>query len=76
MAWGFGREKQLTTSFDNGQYSPNSPNEYGYQGDALYDDDLHIQCPPHTTERKLVRRVDLRVMPFLCILYLLAFLDR
>lgn len=31
-------------------------------------------CPPHTTERKLVTRIDLRVMPFLCVMYLLAFL--
>ncbi|KAI1335145.1 MFS general substrate transporter [Xylariaceae sp. FL0016] len=39
-------------------------------------DELHVQCPPHTTERKVVTRIDWRVVPFLCILYLLAFLDR
>ncbi|EQL00814.1 major facilitator superfamily transporter [Ophiocordyceps sinensis CO18] len=33
-------------------------------------------CPPHTTERKLLARIDVRVVPFLCIMYLLAFLDR
>lgn len=53
----------------------------GYYGDGVpvtdnYDDDLHVQCPPHTTERKLVTRIDMHVVPFLCILYLLAFLDR
>jgi hypothetical protein len=39
-------------------------------------DDLHVVCPPHTTESKLMRKIDARVIPFLCILYLLAFLDR
>lgn len=39
-------------------------------------DDLPVQCPPHTTPRKLVARIDLRVIPVLSILYLLAFLDR
>ncbi|XXH05215.1 hypothetical protein Hte_011640 [Hypoxylon texense] len=39
-------------------------------------DELHVQCPPHTTERKLMTRIDWRLIPFLCILYLLAFLDR
>jgi len=33
-----------------------------------------IQCPPHTTERKLVAKIDLHVIPFLSIMYLLAFL--
>ena len=40
------------------------------------DDDLRVECPSHTTERKLVAKIDLRVIPFLSILYLLAFLDR
>jgi hypothetical protein len=35
-----------------------------------------LQCPPHTTERKLIAKVDLRVVPLLCILYLFTFLDR
>lgn len=29
-------------------------------------------CPGHTTEAKLVRKIDLRVIPFLSILYLLG----
>lgn len=33
-------------------------------------------CPAHTTERRLLARIDARVLPFLCIMYLLAFLDR
>ncbi|KAF1849892.1 MFS general substrate transporter [Cucurbitaria berberidis CBS 394.84] len=35
-----------------------------------------VACPPHTTESKLVTKIDLHVIPFLCIMYLLAFLDR
>ncbi|KAF2431931.1 MFS general substrate transporter [Tothia fuscella] len=44
--------------------------------DADFDDDLHVPCPAHTTERKLVNKIDWHVIPCLCILYLLAFLDR
>ena len=42
----------------------------------VYDDDLPVVCPPHTTERKLVAKIDLHVIPFLCIMYLLAFLGK
>lgn len=76
----FGSEKKTvspTTSLDHSQYP--DPNGY-YPNDVPatdeYDDDLHVQCPPHTTERRLVARIDLHVIPFLCIMYLLAFLDR
>ncbi|KAK8089463.1 hypothetical protein PG997_004424 [Apiospora hydei] len=45
--------------------------------DALpYGDDTNVVCPPHTTQRKIVTRIDFHLMPFLIILYLLAFLDR
>ncbi|KAK5171491.1 High-affinity nicotinic acid transporter [Saxophila tyrrhenica] len=56
------------------------PPEDGYAGDAYSpngdSDSEVVQCPPHTTERKLLMRIDLHVIPFLCIMYLLAFLDR
>jgi sugar phosphate permease len=39
-------------------------------------DELHVPCPPHTTEKELTRRVDFHLIPFLVILYLMAFLDR
>ncbi|KAF1810173.1 MFS general substrate transporter [Eremomyces bilateralis CBS 781.70] len=39
-------------------------------------DDVEVSCPTHTTERKLVNKIDFHVIPFLCIMYLLAFLDR
>jgi MFS family permease len=35
-----------------------------------------VQCPAHTTERKLLMKIDLHVIPYLCVMYLLAFLDR
>lgn len=38
-------------------------------------EDLAV-CPPHTTDRKLMWRIDLHVLPFLCIMYLLAFLGK
>lgn len=62
-----GREGQ----YGNGYYDPDvaHPN-------AQYDDDLHVQCPSTTSERKLVRKIDLRVIPALSVMYLLAFLDR
>jgi hypothetical protein len=39
-------------------------------------DNLGVLCPPGTTDRALVNKIDWRVIPFLCIMYLLAFLDR
>ena len=35
-----------------------------------------VECPAHTTEAKILRRIDWHVVPCLCILYLLAFIDR
>jgi MFS family permease len=51
-------------------------NHYPHAPEEGYDSDLHVPVPAHTTERRLVNRIDWRVMPFLCIMYLLAFLDR
>jgi sugar phosphate permease len=39
-------------------------------------DELSVACPPHTTTRRLITRLDFRILPFICILYLFAFLDR
>lgn len=36
--------------------------------------DADIQCPPSTTERRLMTKIDFHVVPFLCVMYLLAFL--
>ncbi|KAH6627638.1 major facilitator superfamily domain-containing protein [Chaetomium tenue] len=35
-----------------------------------------VICPPHTTERKITTRIDSYIIPFVSILYLMAFLDR
>jgi MFS family permease len=45
----------------------------GVKGGAA---EQEIICPAHTTERWLVWRIDLHVMPFLCIMYLMSFLDK
>lgn len=49
--------------------------------DAIHDDQsanskTSVQCPAGTTEKKLMLRVDLHILPFLCIMYLLAFLGK
>ncbi|MCJ1471797.1 hypothetical protein MMC13_000438 [Lambiella insularis] len=54
----------------NNYYDPDLP-----RADAEYDD-LGVVCPSHTTERRLMAKIDLRVIPVLSVLYLLAFLDR
>lgn len=64
----FGRSEQ--------GYDHEKPEQWRASDGMEYDDDLHVECPPHTTERKLTAKIDLHVVPFLCILYLLAFLDR
>lgn len=80
MAWGFGKsEKESSSSTDNNEirYAQNYPgaNDEAFAGDPAYQQDI-AQCPPHTTERKLLARIDLHVIPFLVLLYWLAFLDR
>ena len=66
-------------------YSSDSPPSYGdgkeHDTDptrrvADLDEDLLVERPPHTSQRRLVTKIDLRVIPVLSILYLLAFLDR
>ena len=65
---GVNNDKQ---QYGNNYYDPDIP-----RSDPDYDDDLGVQCPPHTTQRRLVSKIDLRVIPVLSVLYLLAFLDR
>ncbi|KAI0976184.1 major facilitator superfamily domain-containing protein [Xylaria arbuscula] len=54
---------------------------YNHRGAADISDDgelvaAAVECPPHTTERKILTRIDWHILPFVTILYLLAFLDR
>lgn len=77
MRWGLGKSEKRSSSSDNEvQYVQDYPgaNE-AYAGDLDYDPNA-VQCPAHTTERKLLARIDLHVIPFLVLLYWLAFLDR
>lgn len=78
MRWGFGNsEKGLDSSDHDVQYVQNYPgaNE-AYASDPEFQDPNSVPCPAHTTERKLLARIDLHVIPFLVLLYWLAFLDR
>lgn len=81
MGFNFGRGSRRASSSDTPTASIDSPQRTDPEKPAganepIYDDDRAIQCPPHTTERKLVTKIDFRVIPFLCIMYLLAFLGK
>lgn len=65
--------------------SPGSGNEYQKNTADLCDPDLvrpreyddeQAIVPSHTTKRRLMTKIDLRLIPCLSILYLFAFLDR
>ena len=62
-------------SSDKDEWGADPATQYPHANGNV-DDDLLVQCPPNTTERRLVSKIDIHVIPFLCILYLLAFLDR
>ncbi|GJN70701.1 hypothetical protein PLIIFM63780_002707 [Purpureocillium lilacinum] len=68
------REKAGSASL-NGSHD-NGRDIAAAEGQQYLDDEAVPVCPPNTTERKLLTRIDLHVMPFLCVMYLLAFLDR
>lgn len=46
------------------------------EAQVQYADDLVVPELEKSTERKLMSKIDWHVLPYLCILYLLAFLDR
>ena len=52
-------------------YHPSGNDALQYDGS-----EMALVCPPHTTPRKIVTRIDFHLMPYLILLYLLAFLDR
>ena len=65
-------EKQEASPYEEADksYPQNYPGTNGYADEtAPYDPDAALQCPPHTTERKLLTRIDFHVLPFLCIMY-------
>ncbi|KAI0390244.1 MFS general substrate transporter [Xylariaceae sp. FL0594] len=59
---------------------PKTSNTYNPENTDSDRDELgnvvDVQCPSHTTERKLKSRVDWHILPFVIVMYLLAFLDR
>lgn len=63
------KKKKASSGFDQQDYP--GANDYGDDIPVTngYNVDTPIECPPHTTERKLLLRIDLHVMPFLCIMY-------
>lgn len=66
-----------TPEKDGDYHTQNYPGALGYVDDVAYDETTAVvQPPPGTTERKLLTKIDLHVVPFICVLYLLAFLDR
>ncbi|KAI0476714.1 MFS general substrate transporter [Xylaria cf. heliscus] len=65
-----------STSLDNEKGEiPNNNTYHPGTGDSDYDE-FAVQPPSHTTERKLMTRIDWHILPFVSIMYLLAFLDR
>lgn len=73
----YGRGKQDASpeshTDEKTHYPQNYPGAVGYSDDVpadeQYGDGLQMQCPPHTSDRKLLMRIDAHVVPFLCILY-------
>ncbi|GAW25735.1 putative mfs transporter protein [Rosellinia necatrix] len=66
------------TNIDNGKGEAAVPTNNTYHPgtvDSDYDE-TNVRCPPHTTERKLMNRIDWYIIPFVSLMYLLAFLDR
>ncbi|KAL2204435.1 MFS general substrate transporter [Sarocladium strictum] len=55
---------------------PSDSDQVARHDGVTYDEAGLPVCPSSTTERKLMWKIDLHVIPWLCIMYLLAFLDR
>ncbi|KAK0751833.1 major facilitator superfamily domain-containing protein [Schizothecium vesticola] len=61
---------------DKEKHSSDANNSHD-EGDLLADPDAHLSLEEkEEVDRKLVRKLDLMLIPWLCFLYLLAFLDR
>ncbi|RPB08151.1 MFS general substrate transporter [Morchella conica CCBAS932] len=53
-----------------------TPSSSSFEESAIPQEVNDAIPPPGIDERKLMRKIDIRLLPVLCILYLLAFLDR
>jgi hypothetical protein len=71
MRWGLGESEKSSSLSDN---EVQSVQDYPGSNEAYSPN--AVQCPAHMTDRKLLARTDLHVIPFLVLLYWLAFLDR
>ncbi|KAK4216691.1 major facilitator superfamily domain-containing protein [Rhypophila decipiens] len=75
----FGRKPAPVEKAPDGSYPTTHPGNLETGGLSSSSDtslSAAVPCPPHTTERRLKGRIDAHIVPYLCILYLLAFLDR
>jgi hypothetical protein len=70
---GFG-DKDKMKAGGNGHSAEETPSKA--VNNSVTDNDAGPVCPPHTTEGKLLWKIDYHVVPFLCIMYLLAFLGK
>ncbi|KAG6016728.1 hypothetical protein E4U41_004366 [Claviceps citrina] len=70
------QQQQQPTSSDMPKPETTNMWQNGGRPPPADDDDPDLKCPPHTTHRRLMTKIDLHVIPFLCLMYLLAFLDR
>jgi MFS family permease len=72
-------DEKSSNDFGNGINDGNPKGNF-YDPDlahpAVEYNDAHVTAPPSMSERKLITKIDLHVIPVLSILYLLAFLDR
>ncbi|QSZ29145.1 hypothetical protein DSL72_003656 [Monilinia vaccinii-corymbosi] len=65
-------EKELTGYYEKASPSPNLPPN----SDAHLSEEEKAEIASPRVDRKLVRKLDWTLIPWLCVLYLLAFLDR
>lgn len=70
--------KEGATAFgaDNAASAPGDSESGDVIRRDIGSESTEVAVPAHTTHAKLMRRIDLHVVPFLAILYLVAFLDR
>ncbi|KAG9313589.1 major facilitator superfamily domain-containing protein [Chiua virens] len=62
---------------DDGVHSPLGPGDSNVPGYAeSHEDDPLILQDPTTAEKRLLRKLDRRILPITCLLYLFAYLDR
>lgn len=69
-----GKKEKASIDAGNGVDESNAVNDPNPVVASDSNNEADVQCPPHTTESKLLWKIDYHVVPFLCVMYLLAFL--